>query len=83
MFVEGFKLSYCPREGYKVASLRRQNFAAILAGYCPREGYKVASPWSRLWTMKILRSYCPREGYKVASFPNKGRKVLRIWLLSP
>ena len=34
---------YCPREGYKVASLTPVQVALSAAGYCPREGYKVAS----------------------------------------
>ena len=35
--------SYCPREGYKVASSALRGQAAQTVRYCPREGYKVAS----------------------------------------
>ena len=35
-------MSYCPREGYKVASGVKAAPQGAL-GYCPREGYKVAS----------------------------------------
>ena len=35
---------YCPREGYKVASVSSATRQVLITvSYCPREGYKVAS----------------------------------------
>ena len=58
---------YCPREGYKVASLTPVQVALSAAGYCPREGYKVASALGVDEHRLREAGYCPREGYKVAS----------------
>ena len=44
-------MGYCPREGYKVASVAYSNSGSKVIRYCPREGYKVAS-------MPILHSIC-------------------------
>ena len=34
---------YCPREGYKVASVHLAHALESKDSYCPREGYKAAS----------------------------------------
>ena len=55
-------LSYCPREGYKVASLQ---FATSIRReparerYCPREGYKVASWDSSIYGLRDVQLLSP------------------------
>ena len=72
--------SYCPREGYKVASkaglkvVRKDNVTV------PVRGIRL-HPASSSGT-GVEDCYCPREGYKVAS-SLLCLVCARVWLLSP
>ena len=68
---------YCPREGYKVASIAQiVQLVEASSSYCPREGYKVAS-CHLVHQLRKEGGYCPREGYKVASLTGTSGPVSR------
>ena len=53
-------VSYCPREGYKVASPCSSGERTLSGrGYCPREGYKVASERLQLTVIRRIELLSP------------------------
>ena len=81
--IEDYRMSYCPREGYKVASSSGGSWIMLDVSYCPREGYKVASPCSSGERTLSGRGYCPREGYKATSSEPAENGQRSLPLLSP